>query len=117
MLIDKLFYYSISIFYAQWQNTMSILVRLPPTATLLAFGVIIYISPTCELNIFCSNLLLLAMPAFCSLLFHSYYAKIYAGKIDLSLVANRKEYVKPVHARVPQGSCNSGPFIVQHLRM
>ena len=26
------------------------------------------------------------MPAFCSLLFHSYYAKIYAGKIDLSLI-------------------------------
>ena len=39
---------------------MSIWVRLPPTAALLAFGVIIYyINPTCELNVFCSNLLLL----------------------------------------------------------
>ena len=38
---------------------MSIWVRLPPTAALLAFGVIIYINPICELNVFCSNLLLL----------------------------------------------------------
>ena len=37
---------------------MSIWVRLPPTAALLAFGVI-NISPTCELNVFCSNVLLL----------------------------------------------------------
>ena len=29
--------------YAQWQNTMSIWVRLPPAAALLAYGVIIYI--------------------------------------------------------------------------
>ena len=29
--------------YAQWQNTMSSWVRLPPTAALIAFGVIIII--------------------------------------------------------------------------
>ena len=46
-------------FYAQWQNTMSIWVRLHLTAALLTFGVIIYINPTCELNVFYSNLLLL----------------------------------------------------------
>ena len=63
---------------------MSIWMRLPPTAALLAFGVIIYINPTCELNVFCSKFAPIK-PAFCSLLFHSYYAKIYAGKIDLSL--------------------------------
>ena len=58
---------------------MSIWVRLNPTAVLLAFGVIIYISQTCKQNIFCSyyaSILLFA--------FHPYYAKIYAGKIDLS---------------------------------
>ena len=36
------------------------------------------------INIFCLNSLLLCQH-FCSLLFHSYYAKIYAGKIDLSI--------------------------------
>ena len=38
---------------------MSIWVKLHPTAALLAFGVIIYINPTYELNVFCSNFLLL----------------------------------------------------------
>ena len=44
---------------------MSIWVKLPPTAALLAFGVIVYISPTCELNVFCSyyaSILLFAFP-------------------------------------------------------
>ena len=57
--------------------------RLSSTAALLTFGVIIY---NCELA---KDILLKfapIMPAFCSLLFHSYYVKIYAGKIDLSLV-------------------------------
>ena len=73
----------------QWQNTMSIWVRLPPTAALLAFGIIVhvYISPTCELNVFCSNLLLLYanILLFAFPFYNSYYAKIYAGKIDLRI--------------------------------
>ena len=65
---------------------MSIWVRLHSAAALLAFEVIIYINPTCELNVRILLKFAPIMPAFCSLLFYSYYAKIYAGKIDLSLI-------------------------------
>ena len=64
---------------------MSIWVRLPPTAGLLAFGVIIYISPTCELNVFCSNLLLLCQH-FTLCFSIPIMPKFMLAKIDLSLL-------------------------------
>ena len=69
--------------YFMLSVTMSSWVRLPPTAALPGFGVIIIEKIISQLSIFCTNLLLLCQH-FC-LLFYSYYAKIYDGKINLSI--------------------------------
>ena len=59
------------------------------------------------------------MPAFCSLLFHSYYPKIYAGKIDASLKMSRGTFKKMLfwkevlHTPLPTLDCIKDGYRLQ----
>ena len=59
---------------------MSTWVGLHHTAALLPFGVVIHISPTCELNVFCSYYASILLFAF---------VKFFAGKINASLLTTK----------------------------